>query len=61
MASVKDNFTRSLFDDQWLLLGFEDILKDLEESILKQRKNDENSERIPFSSRPANCETLFTR
>ena len=23
MASIKDNFTRSLFDDQWLLLGFE--------------------------------------
>ena len=27
MASIKDNFTRSLFDDQWLLPGFEDILK----------------------------------
>ena len=38
MASVKDNFTRSLFDDQWLLLGFEDILKDLEGIYSKTEK-----------------------
>ena len=42
MASVKDNFTRSLFDDQWLLLGFEDILKDLEEIYSKTEKERRN-------------------
>lgn len=50
-SSIKENFTRSLFDDKWLLIGFDTTLKsvDLLRSQLDLRRRQEekaHSERI---------------
>lgn len=39
MSSVKDNFTRSLFDDQWLLVGFDKTMSELDELYIKFEKS----------------------
>lgn len=39
MSSVKDNFTRSLFDDQWLLVGFDSTMSSLDKLYTQAEKN----------------------